>query len=202
MQGKAGAGVVVLVYAAAYMVMTAADMVTTQWGLAAGQAFESNHAVSDGARGLDLQRFLALNALVLCCTAGMLVWALRNRDVVNPIYLRQPPRALFSWFHLNPFSKKVMPKSVFAYIAFAPGIILFKAFAALNNALIARDLPDLVTPVAHLLYPLMDEVIAYWVLIFILFHPIWWASLHVAAWYLNRVPAGKPAAGADARQAV
>jgi hypothetical protein len=202
MQGKARVSGVVLVFAAAYVVMTAADMVTTQWGLAAGQGFESNHSVSDGAGGLDLQRFLALNAVVLCCTAGMLAWALRNRDVVNPVYLRQPARALFSWFHLNPFSKKVMANSVFAYIALAPGIILFKAFAAINNWLIASDIPDVVTPIAHLLYPYMHEVIAYWILIFILAQPIWLASLHLAAWFLRRVPVSKPAAGADARQGV
>jgi hypothetical protein len=92
---------------------------------------------------------------------------------------------MFNWIYLNPFSERNVPKSAFHYLALAPGMLLFKAFASFNNGLISFGLPDLVTPIASTISTFAQGGLAYWLLIFLLFLPIWWLSLRIAASFLG-----------------
>jgi hypothetical protein len=67
----------------------------------------------------------------------------------------------------------------------APGMLLLKAVVSFNNGLISLGLPDFLTPVASAIFTFVQGPLAYWALIFLLFLPIWWLSLRVAAAFLR-----------------
>ncbi len=171
-------------YIAGFVALTGADFASTILGIAAG-ANEFNPTMADGEGGLRMARFLLLNAAMLAFTCFMLIWAWRNRARIDQRYITRPERAMFNWIYLNPFSEQNVPKSAFHYLALVPGMLLFKAFAVFNNGLISFRLPDLVTPVASIIFTFAQGPLAYWTLIFLLFLPIWWLSLRVAAFFLR-----------------
>jgi hypothetical protein len=171
-------------YIAGFVALTGADYISTILGIAEG-ASEFNHTMADGDGGLRTARFLAVNAAMLAFTCFMLSWAWRNHARIDQRYITRPERAMFNWIYLNPFSERNVPKSAFHYLALAPGMLLFKAFASFNNGLISFGLPDLVTPIASTISTFAQGGLAYWLLIFLLFLPIWWLSLRIAASFLG-----------------
>ena len=59
---------------------------------------------------------------------------------------------------------------------------MFKAIVSLNNSLIAVGIPDLITPLAVFLDKILaNDMATYWTIIIVLFHPLWWVSLHLVA---------------------
>ena len=173
------------IYIIVFLTLTATDIASTIWGISSQNGHEFNSAVASAAGGLHLQRMLVINGVFLVFSAGMLHWALRNRDVVDRRYLTRPELGMFSWLHVNPFSAKTMPKSVFSYIVLAPAILGFKALVSINNCLIAAGLPDLVTPIARLVHEVTVGPFAYWMVIFVVGLPIQWVSVHLAARFLS-----------------
>ena len=191
---------IVLIYVGAFILLTATDVGTTLWASSMGAGQEFNHAVATPEGLLAVERMLLINAAVLLFTAGMLVWALRNADRIDPSYLARPERAVFNYFYLNPFSLKNMPKSVLHYLALPLVMLIFKAFASVNNTLIGFNVPDLATPLAIGVQRYVGEgPAAFWVVIFILFHPMWWIALRITAAAVRRgriaVEPTRPAAG-------
>ena len=176
-------------YIAGFIALTGADLASTILGVAAG-AYEFNHKMATGDGGLKTVQFFAVNAAMLAFTSFMLTWAWRNRRRIDQRYISQPARAMFNWIYLNPFSERNVPKSAFHYLALAPGMLLFKAFASFNDTLIFFGLPDIVTPVASAIFTFVQGPLVYWILICLLFLPIWWLSLRVAAAFL-RASAGR-----------
>lgn len=177
---------IVFFYIVVFSALTATDIGSTLWATAMGQGQEFNHAVATGDGQLHIERMLMINGGVLLFTVVMLIWALRNRHRIDPKYLEWPERAVFNYFYLNPFSEKIMPKSVLHYSALPLVILFFKAFASINNSLIALDSPDLATPLAmEVVSRTGPGPIAYWIVIFILFHPMWWIALRIVAWALR-----------------
>ena len=173
---------IVLIYIVAFAALTATDIGSTLWATAVGQGQEFNHAVATDDGLLHVERLLIINGAVLLFTVVMLIWALRNRRRVDPRYLEWPERAVFNYFYLNPFSAKNMPKSVLHYMALALVILFFKVFVSINNSLIALNIPDLATPLAMAVTKFVGAgVAAYWIVIFILFHPMWWIALRIVA---------------------
>jgi hypothetical protein len=144
---------IVFLYVAAFILLTATDVGTTLWATSIGAGQEFNHTVATPEGLLALERMLLINGAVLLFTAGMLIWAVRNVDRIDPVYLARPERAVFNYLYLNPFSLKNMPKSVLHYLAVPLVLVIFKAFASLNNTLIASSVPDLVTPLAREVWP-------------------------------------------------
>lgn len=179
----------VWIYVVAFTALTATDIASTLWATGTGgQEFNAAVATEDGL--LHLERIIGINAAFLVFSAGMLFWALRQRCRIDPRYVERPERALFNYFYLTPFSKKNIPKSAFHYIALAPTVLGMKAFATFNNALIAADLPDIVTPVAMAVHSLGAGTMAtYWIVIALIFHPLWWAALHLTARALRKADA-------------
>jgi hypothetical protein len=178
---------IVLLYLGAFVLLTATDVGTTLWATATGAGQEFNHTVATPEGLLAMERMLLINGAVLIFTAGMLVWALRNVDRIDPGYLARPERAVFNYLYLNPFSSKNMPKSVLHYLALPLVMVIFKAFASVNNTLIGFDVPDLVTPLAREVHRHFGEgPAAFWVVIFILFHPMWWLALRITAAAVRR----------------
>ncbi|MEY2624725.1 MAG: hypothetical protein RL412_500 [Pseudomonadota bacterium] len=190
---------IVSIYVCAFILLTAADVGTTLWASSIGAGQEFNHAVATPEGLLAVERILLINGAMLLFTAGMLVWALRNADRIDPRYLARPERAVFNYFYLNPFSSKNIPKSVLHYLALPLVMLIFKAFASMNNTLIGFNVPDLVTPLAIEVQSLVGEgPAAFWVVIFILFHPMWWLALRITAFAARRgiaVEPSRPAAG-------
>ena len=190
---------IVSIYVCAFILLTAADVGTTLWASSIGAGQEFNHAVATPEGLLAVERILLINGAMLLFTAGMLVWALRNADRIDPRYLARPERAVFNYFYLNPFSSKNIPKSVLHYLALPLVMLIFKAFASMNNTLIGFNVPDLVTPLAIEVQSLVGEgPAAFWVFIFILFHPMWWLALRITAFAARRgiaVEPSRPAAG-------
>ena len=176
-------------YIAGFIALTGADLASTILGIAAG-ASEFNHTVATSGGDLKTAQFLLVNAAMLSFTSFMLIWAWRNRLRIDKKYISRPERAMFNWIYLNPFSERNVPKSAFHYLALAPGMLLFKAFASFNNTLIFFGLPDIVTPVASAIFTFVQGPLVYWILICLLFLPIWWLSLRVAAAFL-RASAGR-----------
>ena len=191
---------IVLIYVGAFVLLTATDVGTTLWASSMGAGQEFNHAVATPEGLLAVERMLLINAAMLLFTAGMLFWALRNADRIDPRYLARPERAVFNYFlYLNPFSQKNMPRSVLHYLALPLVMLMFKAFASMNNTLIGLKVPDLVTPLAIEVQSLVGEgPAAFWVVIFILFHPMWWLALRITAATVRReriaVEPNRPAA--------
>jgi hypothetical protein len=171
-------------YIAGFIALTVTDLASTILGVASG-AHEFNATVATDEGGINIARFLGVNAAMLAFTSFMLIWAWRNRLHINQLYISQPARAVFNWIYLNPFSERNVPKSAFHYIALAPGMLIFKAFASFNNTLIFFGLPDIVTPIASAIFTFAEGPLAYWILICLLFLPIWWLSLRVAAGFLR-----------------
>jgi hypothetical protein len=136
-------------------------------------------AAEDGA--LHTERLLLVNAAFLAFSAGMLAWAGARRHRIDPRLIERPSRALLNYFYINPFSKNIVPKSVFHYMALAPTVLLMKAFAALNNSLIATGTPDLVTPFAKAIQGLGAGPMTYWIVIIVIFHPLWYLGLVATA---------------------
>jgi hypothetical protein len=134
---------------------------------------------------LKTAQFLLVNAAMLAFTSFMLIWAWRNRLRIDKKYISRPERAMFNWIYLNPFSERNVPKSAFHYLALAPGMLLFKTVVSFNNSLISFGLPDFLTPVASAIFTFAQGPLAYWILICLLFLPIWWFSLRVAAAFLR-----------------
>jgi hypothetical protein len=191
---------IVSIYVCAFILLTATDIGTTLWASSIGAAQEFNHAVATPEGLLAVERMLLINGAMLLFTAGMLVWALRNADRIAPRYLARPERAVFNYFYLNPFSLKNMPKSVLHYLALPLVMLIFKAFASVNNTLIGFNVPDLATPLAIWVQRYVGEgPAAFWVVIFILFHPMWWIALRITAAAVRRgriaVEPTRPAAG-------
>ena len=176
-------------YIAGFIALTGADLASTILGIAAG-ASEFNHTVATSGGDLKTAQFLLVNAAMLAFTSFMLIWAWRNRLRIDKKYISRPERAMFNWIYLNPFSERNVPKSAFHYLALAPGMLLFKAFASFNNTLIFFGLPYIVTPVASAIFTFVQGPLVYWILICLLFLPIWWLSLRVAAAFL-RASAGR-----------
>jgi hypothetical protein len=184
----------------AFILLTATDIGTTLWASSIGAGQEFNHAIATPEGLLAVERMLLINGAMLIFTAGMLVWALRNADRIAPRYLARPERAVFNYFYLNPFSLKNMPKSVLHYLALPLVMLIFKAFASVNNTLIGFNVPDLATPLAIGVQRYIGEgPAAFWVVIFILFHPMWWIALRITAAAVRRgriaVEPTRPAAG-------
>lgn len=167
-------------YIASFIALTGADVASTTLGIAAG-ASEFNHTLATSDGGVKIAQMLLVNAAMLAFTSFMLIWAWRNRLRIDQLYISRPERAMFNWIYLNPFSERNVPKSAFHYIALAPGMLLFKAVVSFNNSLISCGLPDFLTPVASAIFTLLQGPLAYWALIFLLFLPIWWLSLRLAA---------------------
>lgn len=176
-------------YVAGFAALTVADFVSTIMGIAAG-ASEFNHTMATSEGDLRIAPFFLVNAAMLAFTSFMLIWAWRNRARIDQRYISRPERAMFNWIYLNPFSERNVPKSAFHYLALAPGMLLFKTVASVNNSLISFGLPDILTPVASVIFNFAKGPLAYWILIFLLFLPIWWLSLRVAAAFL-RADAGR-----------
>ena len=174
----------VWVYIAGFIALTGADLASTILGIAAG-ASEFNHTMATGEGDLKIAQFLLVNAVMLAFTSFMLIWAWRNRLRIDQLYISRPERAMFNWIYLNPFSERNVPKSTFHYLALAPGMLLLKAVVSFNNGLISLGLPDFLTPVASAIFTFVQGPLAYWALIFLLFLPIWWLSLRVAAAFLR-----------------
>ncbi|WP_298198391.1 hypothetical protein [Novosphingobium sp.] len=169
-------------YIAAFLALTGTDLASTLWALGKGNGQEFNGAVADGAGMLVVERLLTINGAALLFTAAMLGWALRRRDRIDPRYIDRPERALLNYLYLNPFAARRIPVSAFHYIALAPAILMIKAVASLNNSLIAAGIPDLISPLAWSVQKIVGHPTAtYWIVIMILFHPIWWAALHLVA---------------------
>jgi hypothetical protein len=190
----------VSIYVCAFILLTATDIGTTLWASSIGAGQEFNHAIATPEGLLAVERMLLINGAMLIFTAGMLVWALRNADRIAPRYLARPERAVFNYFYLNPFSLKNMPKSVLHYLALPLVMLIFKAFASVNNTLIGFNVPDLATPLAIGVQRYIGEgPAAFWVVIFILFHPMWWIALRITAAAVRRgriaVEPTRPAAG-------
>jgi hypothetical protein len=179
----------VLSYALAYIALTGTDIASTLFATAAGSGMEMNASVADGSGGLHLGRMLAINAAMLLFTGGMLEWALRRRQRIDPRYLARPECGLFNWIYLNPFAAKRVPTSAFHYLALAPTMLAMKLFASANNSLIGAGIPDVVTPLAHAVTRVVPGTAGYWVVIFILFMPFWWLSLRLAARWLRSAQA-------------
>ncbi len=177
----------VSIYVCAFILLTATDIGTTLWASSIGAGQEFNHAIATPEGLLAVERMLLINAAMLLFTAGMLFWALRNADRIDPRYLARPERAVFNYFYLNPFSLKNMPKSVLHYLALPLVMLIFKAFASVNNTLIGFNVPDLATPLAIGVQRYIGEgPAAFWVVIFILFHPMWWIALRITAAAVRR----------------
>lgn len=177
----------VSIYVCAFILLTATDIGTTLWASSIGAGQEFNHAIATPEGLLAVERMLLINGAMLIFTAGMLVWALRNADRIAPRYLARPERAVFNYFYLNPFSLKNMPKSVLHYLALPLVMLIFKAFASVNNTLIGFNVPDLATPLAIGVQRYVGEgPAAFWVVIFILFHPMWWIALRITAAAVRR----------------
>jgi hypothetical protein len=190
----------VLLYVGAFILLTVTDVGTTLWATSIGAGEEFNHAVATPEGLLAVERMLFINAAVLIFTAGMLVWALRNADRIDPRYLARPERAVFNYLYLNPFSQRNMPRSVLHYLALPIVMLIFKAFASVNNTLIGFNLPDLATPLAiEVQRHVGASPAAFWVVIFILFHPMWWIALRITAALVGRgriaVEPSRPTAG-------
>ncbi|NBS01731.1 MAG: hypothetical protein EBS72_06215 [Rhizobiales bacterium] len=169
-------------YVAGFLALTGTDLASTLWAASKGNGQEFNATVSDGAGLLAVERLLAVNGGLLLFSVGMLWWALRQRDRIGPGYLAHPARAVFNYFYLNPFADKRIPVSALHYIAFAPAVLMFKAIVSLNNSLIAVGIPDLITPLAVFLDKILaNDMATYWTIIIVLFHPLWWVSLHLVA---------------------
>jgi hypothetical protein len=171
-------------YIAGFVALTVADFTSTILGIRAG-ASEFNHTMATSAGDLKIAQFFLVNVAMLAFTSFMLIWAWRNRLRIDKKYISRPERAMFNWMYLNPFSERNVPKSAFHYLALAPGMLLFKAFASFNNTLIFFELPDIVTPVASAIFTVVQGPVAYWILICLLFLPIWWLSLRLAAAFLR-----------------
>jgi hypothetical protein len=186
----------VALYVALYLLLTLTDAWSTALGLSAGAREFNHHVSAEGGMAMQWGRFMAINALVLGATAAMFAWALARIERIDPRYLREPWRASLNWLlYLNPFSVRNQPRSVLHYIAGPLGLLAAKAVATANNLLIAHDLPDVVTPIAHAVLAQVDGVAGYWVVIFVVFTPSWVASLYVtAAWLRRAAPRTAPAA--------
>lgn len=169
-------------YVAGFFALTLTDLASTLWAASRGNGQEFNAAVADGGGSIAAERLLAVNGCLLLFSAGMLWWALRKRDQIDPVYLAHPFRAVFNYFYLNPFAQKRVRVSALHYIAFGPTILMLKAVASVNNSLIAAGIPDLITPLATFVARFSaNEMVIYWTVIVIVFHPLWWASLHLVA---------------------
>lgn len=169
-------------YVAAFLTLTGTDLASTLWAASKGNGQEFNATVSDSTGLLAVERLLAVNGGLLLFSVGMLWWAIGRRDRIDPAYLAHPDRAVFNYFYLNPFSDKRIPVSALHYIAFAPAVLMFKAMVSLNNSLIAAGIPDFITPLAVFVDRILaNDMATYWAVIIFLFHPLWWASLHLVA---------------------
>jgi hypothetical protein len=177
---------IVFLYAAAFTALTATDIGTTLWATSTGAGQEFNHSVATDDGLLHIERMLMINGAMLVFTLGMLMWAMRNRDRIDPRYLAWPERAMFKYFYINPFSATNVPHSVLHYLALPLAMLGMKAVASVNNALISLSLPDVVTPLAvEVMRHAGNGALAYWIVIVILFHPIWWVSLRIVAAMLS-----------------
>jgi hypothetical protein len=171
-------------YVAGFIALTGADLVSTILGIAAG-ASEFNHTLATSGGDIKIAQFLLVNAAMLVFTSFMLIWAWRNRLRIDTKYISRPERAMFNWIYLNPFSERNVPKSAFHYLALAPGMLFFKTVVSFNNSLISFGLPDFLTPVASAIFTFVQGPLAYWTLICVLFLPIWWLSLRLAAAFVR-----------------
>ena len=171
-------------YIAGFIALTGADLASTILGIAAG-ASEFNHTVATSGGDLKTAQFLLVNAAMLAFTSFMLIWAWRNRLRIDKKYISRPERAMFNWIYLNPFSERNVPKSAFHYLALAPGMLFFKTVVFFNNSLISFGQPDFLTPVASAIFTFVQGPLAYWTLICVLFLPIWWLSLRLAAAFVR-----------------
>lgn len=169
----------------AYLGLTATDAASTLQGIHSGLAQEANPHVGGASGTFDLGRFLWINGLVLLVLTGMLVWSLGARDRIDPRYLDRPGLAFWNWIYLNPFSARTVPRSAFHYIANPICVLGLKGLATVNNLLIAKGIPDPITPLAHGIHGFAPGWLAYWILIFLLWLPFWWPSLAIAAWLLR-----------------
>jgi hypothetical protein len=189
----------VWIYVTAFAALTVTDIASTLWATGSGGQ-EFNAAVATEGGALHLERMIGINVAFLLFSTGMLVWALRQRDRIDPRYLERPERALFNYFYLNPFSQKIVPKSAFHYIALAPTVLGVKAFASLNNSLIGAAVPDVVTPIARAISSLgAGPMATFWIIIALIFHPFWWAALHLTARALRKAGASSAHALAQDR---
>ena len=173
-----------------FAALTFTDAASTLLALRSGTGQEANPHVATAGLGFDLQRFLWINGLVYLFLLGMLIWAIRSRSKVDPLYREHPLRAFWNWLYLNPFSQRNVSRAAFHYLATAPLMLAFKMFATGNNLLIANGLPDLITPVARLVYQWIPGALGYWGLIFLLFLPLWWVSLLLAGFVSRHWHAG------------
>jgi hypothetical protein len=169
----------------AYAILTATDAASTLQGIDSGVAQEANPHVGGEPGAFELGRFLWINGAMLLVLTGMLVWSLGSRDRIDPRYLDRPRLAFWNWVYLNPFSARTVPRSAFHCIANPICILGLKGLATVNNLLIAKGLPDPITPLAHGIQGLAPGWLAYWILIFLLWLPFWWPSLAIAAWFLR-----------------
>lgn len=187
---------IVVLYVALYVAATSADALSTLAGLRAGGA-EFNPHVADAAQAVQWTRFLGLNALVLLATTLMLGWAWARRDRIDAGRLEAPWRGLYECYtYLNPFADRNVPRSALHLVATAPAIIGCKLFVAANNLLVANGVPDPLTPVAHWLSGRLDDAVAYWCLIVLLWQPFWAASLYATAAALRNARARQASFGA------
>jgi hypothetical protein len=169
----------------AYAILTGTDAASTLQGIDSGVAQEANPHVGGEPGAFELGRFLWINGAMLLVLTGMLVWSLGSRDRIDPRYLDRPRLAFWNWVYLNPFSARTVPRSAFHCIANPICILGLKGLATVNNLLIAKGLPDPITPLAHGIQGLAPGWLAYWILIFLLWLPFWWPSLAIAAWFLR-----------------
>jgi hypothetical protein len=169
----------------AYAILTGTDAASTLQGIDSGVAQEANPHVGGEPGAFELGRFLWINGAMLLVLTGMLVWSLGSRDRIDPRYLDRPGLAFWNWVYLNPFSARTVPRSAFHYIANPICILGLKGLATVNNLLIAKGIPDPITPLAHGIHGFAPGWLAYWILIFLLWLPFWWPSLAIAAWFLR-----------------
>ena len=169
----------------AYAILTATDAASTLLGIGSGLAQEANPHVGGEPGAFDLGRFLWINGAGFLVLTAMLVWGLGSSHRIDPRYLNRPSLAFWNWLYLNPFSDRNVPRAAFHFIANSVCVLGMKGLATGNNLLIAAGIPDPITPLARWIHALAPGWLAYWILIFILWLPIWWPSLVIAAWFLR-----------------
>ncbi len=173
-------------WTAAYAALTTTDAASTLLALRSGKGREANPHVAGGEQGFDLERFLWINGLLFLFLLGMLIWSILSRHKVDPVYRERPLHAFWNWLYVNPFSDRNVPKAAFHYLAGALLVLGFKLLATGNNLLIASGSQDLLTPVASVVFRWVPGMPGYWVLIFLLFLPLWWPSLLCAGFFSRR----------------
>lgn len=172
---------IISIYAGLFIALTYGDYWTTDFAITNGLAEEFNPAVRDGATAYKAWNMIGINIAFLLGTSGMLYWALTNSSRISDIYLKQPFRASFNYFYVNPFSDKNIVKSPLHLLAFPLCCLFAKAFAITSNALGIVYGTGLADPIVAMLNPYLSGTPLYVAVTGIIITPFWIMSLYIAA---------------------